>query len=57
MSLSVIVPQLQIEMNAASFFLHHRRTFFVKELKLMTRDFVSRIERFAADAKVPVMKA
>lgn len=55
MYLSAMVPQLQIEKNAAAFFLNHRRTFFVKELPQMTRDFVSRIERFAADTKVPLI--
>jgi len=51
-SLSVIVPKLQIEKNVASFFLHHRREFFVRELPRMSRNFVDRIERFAVSANV-----
>ena len=54
-SLSAIVPTLQIEKNVAAFFLHHRGTFFFKELSRMTRDFVSRIEQFAAEQNVPLI--
>ena len=54
-SMSAIVPRLQVEQNVASFFLRHRQTFFVKELSRMTRDFVGRIERFAESSDVPLI--
>lgn len=54
-SMSAIVPRLQVEQNVASFFLRHRQTFFVKELSRMTRDFVGRIEQFAESSGVPLI--
>ena len=53
--LSAIQPRLQIEKNGASFFLTHRRTFFVKELAQMTRNFVAQVEAFADEQKVPLV--
>lgn len=53
--LNVIQPRLQIETNAASFFLSHRGTFFVKEMPQMTRNFVAQIEAFADQKKVPLV--
>jgi hypothetical protein len=55
MSLSVMQPRLQLEKNVACFFLRHRQVFFVKELARMTRDFVARVERFAAEQKLPLI--
>lgn len=53
--LSVIQPRLQIEKQVAGFCLFHRRKFFVKELPRLTRDFVSRVERFAQEQRVPLV--
>ena len=55
MSLSAIVPRLQIEKNVAAFFRRHRQVFFVKELARMTRDFGTRVERFAEAESVPLI--
>ena len=55
MYLSAIQPRLQIEKQVAGFCLFHRRKFFVKELPRLTRDFVSRVERFAQEQRVPLI--
>jgi hypothetical protein len=55
MSLSAIVPRLQLEKNVAAFFLRHRQVFFVKELARMTRDFGTRVERFAEAGSIPLI--
>jgi len=52
-SLSAIVPRLQIEKNVAAFFLCHRQVFFVKELARLTRDFGARVAEFAETEGVP----
>ena len=55
MSLSAIVPRFQIEKNVAAFFLRQRQVFFVKELARMTRDFGTRVERFAEAESIPLI--
>ena len=54
-SRSAILPRLQIEKNVAAFFLRHRQVFFVKELARMTRDFGTRVERFAEAESIPLI--